>query len=301
MGALVTTLKAGMAFADWPTSDGQNMLTYPWLNDLSNPEKFTEHGHRLAGMLLGVFSICFVMAVFHRSKRKGLRLYAVGLLIAVILQGLLGGARVLFDQQTLAMTHSVTGALFFCLCLGCAVYSSKAWQLLPHHPQLSQSPLAVASVMCLPVVVMCQYVLGSFFRHLHIMLNEHLIGAAVVSVVAIFVTVQLRRTSSPLLKKAAVIIGLVLLAQLSLGAFSYIERLGLPLMGYVAVAGSTTQAIVCSSNTVGGMFLLGSSFTAALVTSRLLLLGKFIFASQQFPRCSSTLRPSISAVEGSSR
>ena len=32
IGTLVTTLRAGMAFTDWPTSDGQNMLLYPWLN-----------------------------------------------------------------------------------------------------------------------------------------------------------------------------------------------------------------------------------------------------------------------------
>ena len=28
-GGLVTTLGAGMAFEDWPTSDGQNMFLYP--------------------------------------------------------------------------------------------------------------------------------------------------------------------------------------------------------------------------------------------------------------------------------
>ena len=34
VGALVTTLDAGMAFADWPSSDGQNMLLYPWLESI---------------------------------------------------------------------------------------------------------------------------------------------------------------------------------------------------------------------------------------------------------------------------
>ena len=33
LGALVTTKDAGMAFPDWPSSDGHNMLFYPWLKE----------------------------------------------------------------------------------------------------------------------------------------------------------------------------------------------------------------------------------------------------------------------------
>ncbi len=55
VGAVVTTVDAGMAFADWPTSDGHGMLAYPWLK--STGDKFLEHGHRLAGMLIGVMSL----------------------------------------------------------------------------------------------------------------------------------------------------------------------------------------------------------------------------------------------------
>ncbi len=57
VGALVTTLDAGMAFRDWPTSDGQGMLSYPWLH--SAGDKFVEHGHRLAGIMIGCVSIVF--------------------------------------------------------------------------------------------------------------------------------------------------------------------------------------------------------------------------------------------------
>lgn len=53
MGAVVTTVDAGMAFPDWPTSDGYSMLAYPWLQSIGEPDKFLEHGHRLAGMLTG--------------------------------------------------------------------------------------------------------------------------------------------------------------------------------------------------------------------------------------------------------
>ena len=54
-GAVVTTLKAGMVFADWPSSDGYHMFAYPWLN--SARDEFVEHGHRLAGVVIGLLSI----------------------------------------------------------------------------------------------------------------------------------------------------------------------------------------------------------------------------------------------------
>ena len=51
IGALVTTMNWGMAFLDLPFSDGLNMLLYPLLQAATH--KFVEHGHRLAGMLIG--------------------------------------------------------------------------------------------------------------------------------------------------------------------------------------------------------------------------------------------------------
>jgi heme A synthase len=127
MGALVTTLKAGMAFADWPSSDGHNMLLYPWFRDFAtNPDKFTEHGHRLAGMLIGFISIALAAAAW-RQGQGWVRTFASTILAAVILQGLLGGARVLFDRQHLAMVHSITGASFFCLCVIFRLMCSTKW------------------------------------------------------------------------------------------------------------------------------------------------------------------------------
>ena len=60
VGALVTTLDAGMAFAVWPASDGPNMVTYPWLK--SAGDQVVEHGHRLSGVLIGI--TCIVLTAF---------------------------------------------------------------------------------------------------------------------------------------------------------------------------------------------------------------------------------------------
>src|SRR5580658_9089976 len=99
VGSLVTTLDAGMAFRDWPTSDGQGMLSYPWLQ--SAGDKFIEHGHRLAGITIGCVSILFALTAWVWEPRRWVRFCALGVLAAVIVQGVLGGGRVLADARTI--------------------------------------------------------------------------------------------------------------------------------------------------------------------------------------------------------
>jgi heme a synthase len=68
VGAIVTTLDAGMAFRDWPSSDGHSMLAYPWLESAGH--KFVEHGHRLAGMAIGLVCIAFVLVALVYEPRR---------------------------------------------------------------------------------------------------------------------------------------------------------------------------------------------------------------------------------------
>jgi len=68
VGGHVTTEGYGMAFPDWPTSDGENMLTYSWFDRAA--DKFYEHGHRLLGMLVGFLSIALVIVAFKVEDKK---------------------------------------------------------------------------------------------------------------------------------------------------------------------------------------------------------------------------------------
>ena len=133
VGALVTSHKAGMAFPDWPTSDGQGMFAYPWLK--SAGDKFIEHGHRLAGILIGCVSIVFATACFALEPRRWVRWCGVGVLLAVITQGLLGGGRVLADARILAMFHGASAAVVFTFMSSVALVLSRTW---------SQPPVAAA-------------------------------------------------------------------------------------------------------------------------------------------------------------
>ncbi len=263
MGALVTTLQAGMAFADWPSSDGQNMLLYPWFRDFAaHPDKFVEHGHRLAGMLIGFVSVCLALTSYF-VERRWVKLFTTAILISVIAQGALGGARVLFDKQLLAMLHSVTGAAFFSLCMVFRLMCSAKWNFWRQQADHRMTPMFASLVAITPVVVFGQYVLGGALRHLHTMLDEHLAGAAIVSVCGAVSAFGLLRSQNGLLRRSGLMIVFALLLQLMLGAGSYLTKFGLPQIGYVAVSGSLSQTVVCSMHTVFGMFLLCGCVVAA--------------------------------------
>ena len=272
LGALVTTLKAGMAFADWPSSDGQNMLLYPWLNDFrTHPDKFVEHGHRLAGVVIGITAIA--LAVQSWSYRGWIRRYGLLLLLAVILQGLLGGARVLFDAGTLAMTHSITGALFFSACVVFRMLLSPraaVWNRITED-RLSAAGVAIATV--LPLVVLAQYFLGGMLRHLHMFRNEHILGAIVTLICCCWAGVSLLRAANPALRRCGIAVVSAVALQFALGLGALTTRFGFQKLGYVSVSGSLEQAIFCSLHTVVGILLVAATTSTAVWTIVLLRQG----------------------------
>ena len=264
IGALVTTLKAGMAFADWPTSDGQNMLLYPWLNDLRNTDKFVEHGHRLAGMLMGFVSIGLLFVTFRLEKKTWVRVWTTVILAAVIGQGLLGGMRVRMNEQSLAMLHSITGGLFFTLCFVFATLVSRTAGNDANGRDHRLGPAAFSIGVLLPVCVLCQYILGSFFRHLGRMLYEHVAGAIIVTLLTCCIVPLLGRSELSSIRCRAKWLVVALVVQVGLGMGAWVTKLGFPAFGWVAHVNSTSQNITCSAHTVGGMFLLASSTAAAV-------------------------------------
>ncbi|MEO1997080.1 MAG: COX15/CtaA family protein [Planctomycetaceae bacterium] len=267
IGTLVTTLRAGMAFADWPTSDGHNMLLYPWLSDLRNPDRFAEHGHRLAGMVIGFTSIALVAVAFLRERRSWVRMYSIVILVAVVAQGLLGGARVLLDANLLAMVHSLSGAIFFVLCVVFAMLTGSKWSAA-RADMFQCSAAAAAAVLLLPVFVLMQYWLGGMFRHMGRMMYEHLAGAVLVTLVALLASVLLMRSKSASLRSSGRLVLSALLIQLGLGVGAWLTKLNVPALGWVASTGSLASVVFRSAHTIGGMLLLTSSVLAAVHVAR---------------------------------
>ncbi len=267
IGAVVTTLDAGMAFPDWPSSDGQGMFAYPWLK--SAGDKFVEHGHRLAGILIGLFSIGLTVAVWSVEKRTLVRVAGTLVLLCVIAQGLLGGARVLANDPRIAMLHGVFAAWVFTLMASVALFTSRSWLLAPQQFETSDlrslKPLAVMT----PLVIFAQYLLGGVLRHLGSGLYEHLGFAVVVLLFVIMTAIAARRSGISWLKRVAYLLLSLVLIQAALGGASWMTKYGLASAGYVAIQHSTAQVVVRTAHTVVGMLVFMTSVVYALQVFRL--------------------------------
>ncbi len=107
-GAKTTSLDAGMAFLDWPFSNGS--INPPgWIH---KADQNSEHGHRLLGATLGLLAIVLVVWTHRREGRGWVRRLTRILLLMVILQGFMGGARVKFDILNLELTSNLLAQAF---------------------------------------------------------------------------------------------------------------------------------------------------------------------------------------------
>lgn len=262
-GAIVTTLKAGMIFADWPSSDGYNMLAYPWLT--SARDQFVEHGHRLSGMTIGLLSLALAITTLLIDRRPLVRWIASAIFASVFAQGMLGGARVLLDQQVLALIHGDFAAMVFSLMAILTLITSPGWQQRPRLTSVNDGQYAMASAQLLLASLIAQYVMGGFLRHLRE--RSEFAWAWMVhpwfAVAVLFATMlfawNVRGSQSPHLRRCAqALVGLTV-AQSLVGLATWYVKYGVPSWGVVAQQDSTPQIIICSLHKVVGMLTLMTS------------------------------------------
>ncbi|MCY2964181.1 MAG: hypothetical protein NT069_11205 [Planctomycetota bacterium] len=256
LGAQTTTKAAGMAFPDWPTSDGHGMLSYPWF--AATGAKFLEHGHRLAGVLIGVSSIVLAATLWIRDRRSWVCLMGNGVVFAVIVQGILGGQRVLLDARGLAFIHGSTAALVFSYMWGVAVVTSRGW-FTSHSSEGSSSPSTALSWLSIAtyVAVYVQYVLGGLVRHQGQALVEHLVFAFVAALAILILAVSAASTGQKWLLFPSLASGVLMLVQLVLGAGTWVTKYGFGDAGN-PVYGSTEQIAFRTSHVLNGMLLFAS-------------------------------------------
>src|SRR5690349_15940272 len=104
MGGLVTSHGAGMSVPDWPNSYGYNMFLFPprlWIGGI-----LYEHTHRLMATVVGMLSIALTIVAWRTETRLWVRWLAASTLLAVIVQGVLGGLRVVLVKLDLAIVHA---------------------------------------------------------------------------------------------------------------------------------------------------------------------------------------------------
>jgi cytochrome c oxidase assembly protein subunit 15 len=269
IGAVVTTVEAGMAFADWPNSDGYLMITYPWLK--SSGDKFLEHGHRLAGMLIGIVSLAFAGWSFAVDRRPAVRRLAVLILIGVIAQGLLGGLRVRMNNDELALLHGSFAAwVFTAMCL--AVAAAATPQATIADAGRPGAGLIIASATSFAAVVV-QYVLGGRLRHLGAsdawLIHPWFAIAVVVSVIVVQILAQ--RRDLPRIQTYSQIAVWLVGTQAALGIFTWGAKYGYPQWDIVAEPLSPAQVALSSLHQVVGLLTfaaIGVTFVQVLAAFR---------------------------------
>ncbi|HRP63562.1 MAG TPA: COX15/CtaA family protein [Phycisphaerales bacterium] len=124
-GGIVTGLEAGLAVPDWLTTFDYPMMFYPMAEMQRVPGVYAEHFHRLWGLLVGLAVILLAVQLHRADSRAWLRWLSIAIILAVIVQGVLGAGWVLSTQlRSLAIMHGVFGQLVFSVIVAVAAFSS---------------------------------------------------------------------------------------------------------------------------------------------------------------------------------
>ena len=275
VGALVTSTGSGLAVPDWPLSFGQ--VFPPMVGGV-----LFEHGHRLVAACVGLLTVTLMVLLSQWEPRTWVRWLARGAVLAVLLQGTLGGVTVLWRLPlAVSVTHACLAQAFLCLVMALAVCTAPSWQGRPAWVEQRRPALWVLAALTAGMVYV-QLILGALMRHMGAGLAIpdfplafgrlvppldstavavhflHRLGAmAVVLCVGWTVTRIVSRywAERRFLRPALLLVGLVLL-QLTLGALTiWTRRAVLPMTAHV----------------VGGAAILATSVVLMLRATRLIM------------------------------
>jgi cytochrome c oxidase assembly protein subunit 15 len=166
IGGLVTSKDAGLSVPDWPNSYGYNMFLFPprlWAGNI-----FYEHTHRLYASFVGLLTIVLAVVAWRTERRRRwVRWLGVSALGVVILQGVLGGLRVVLLKLDLAIVHACLAQAFFCLLMLVCVVTSRGGALAESQrgPERADGRKLVRLAVIACVVVYAQLIVGATMRH----------------------------------------------------------------------------------------------------------------------------------------
>ena len=290
IGGLVTTVDAGMAVEDWPTTFGYPLLFYPLVKWLYGPaDVFIEHGHRLYASGIGMLTIAAMIVTCVCDTRRWVKVLSVVALATVIGQGLLGGLRVIEDEVLLAKIHGCVGPVFFAICAAWATVTSKRWQ---NRGELVESRFAAAIqrlALFTTVLAYVQLVLGAQLRHMPLTMTPaafrsalvfHLFVAAILSlhIVALAVLAWWPQRQDRWVRWPSTLLAVLLSSQLLLGAGTWITKYGYPQWladpfgwaGYTVLAQGPAQVVITTTHVAIGSLILVVSLAVTLRSFRVL-------------------------------
>jgi cytochrome c oxidase assembly protein subunit 15 len=259
IGGLVTSKGAGLAVPDWPTTFGYNMFLYPWSKMVG--DIFYEHSHRLVASGVGLLTIALTLAFWLQERRRWLRWLGVAALLLVILQGVIGGLRVVLLENTLAIVHAAFAQAFFALTVSLAIFTSPDWNSEPSDKPITDGGRLSRLCAVTTGLIYLQAIFGAVLRHTGERVDAHLFFALLVTLHVIFILVRIMKFHAhrPKLTRPACFLAVLLLFQLMLGAGSYFGK-------FTSMLGLSTGVLVFLTTThlVTGALMLATSLLLTL-------------------------------------
>ena len=168
LGAFTTSIGAGMAFPDWPLSNG-SLNPIGWLDNLS---LFAEHSHRLSAGVMSTVTIILAVWLWRTESRSWLRKLGWFAVALVLAQAVVGGLRVLLDPRALpsletsvgrlfAMLHACLAQLFVCTLIAAAVACTRGW--IERPVPVSDGLRRIGRICC--VLLFIQLAIAAVLRH----------------------------------------------------------------------------------------------------------------------------------------
>lgn len=270
-GAFVTSIDAGLAVPDWPTSFNSLDPFNPWPEWWKITPILAEHGHRLLGALVGMLTMILAVWTWKSDSRKWVKVLGLTALVLVSVQGLLGGLRVIWVSINLAVIHASVAQLFFALLAAMILFVSPMWERAAES-NTARLPASIRKVVLLSVsTVYIQIVLGALLRHPGSGIDSLLAGIhiawAFIAAASVFYTWIVLRLSHPDatdLNRLSVWTVRILAVQVALGLFAYfvlLDEQGI-------VQASNVQVIINTAHMVVGALLFASATTTAVLAYR---------------------------------
>jgi cytochrome c oxidase assembly protein subunit 15 len=166
IGGLVTSHEAGMAVPDWPTSYGYNMFLFPIGKWWHAGNVFYEHSHRLFASGVGLLTTVLATWLWIKESRRWLRWLGVAAFFGVILQGVLGGLRVVLVRDEIGIFHALVAQLFFVTICSIALVTSRWWNRID-GAQTAEVSRVRYWFLAAAGLILLQLGLGATMRHQH--------------------------------------------------------------------------------------------------------------------------------------
>ncbi len=267
--AVISTEEEG---GRWRLTDSENERTYTLIKSDARLDVYVhgvlyEHTHRLIGSIVGVLTILLLVAIWAKDDRRWLILLGAIALLAVIVQGVMGGLRVTHLSTALAIVHACFAQVFFGLTASLVLFTSRGWlQIWQRIEDAGASRLRRLSGITL-VLIYVQFIFGAILRHTGTRLDAHLLFAALVTIHVFLLSGRVLSDYLGYLRlvRPVLVLSGLLAVQLVLGGAAYVAEF----TSVGEVVSSSMSVIITTAHVAIGALMLVMSVVVTVIVYRL--------------------------------